>query len=142
MTEPLDKDTLLFMLKSIKDDIRGMDQKLETQAKLSSAHQEAIHGLVDSIKHLNKVIYTGNGKPSHTEQLSDLKHGLISVKSSLMTLEADNEVIKEDLSKIKANSGLKDPKEVRVEKWKTLGKVIVFFGLLIPGILSFFGYHN
>ncbi|HEY8540861.1 MAG TPA: hypothetical protein VIL29_00650, partial [Pseudothermotoga sp.] len=58
---------------------------------------------------------------------------VIEIKSLVQKLSTD-------LERVQKSLGVKTPKEVSIERWKTIGKIGVALVAVLPGILSFF--HN
>lgn len=122
-------ESLWFILEKIQKDIDRIEEK-QTETLLSSANLNAkvmnqLDGVSTKVQELNKLLTLDNGKPSIVSRLDKLAQHVVSIETNIAA--------------IKEHVGLKtkDPKEVAVERYKTIGKIGVATAAVIPGILSF-----
>lgn len=127
---PDDKNALWYVLDKIQKDIDKIDEKWDTHILSTAKLSHELQSVSGKVVELNKLLTHDNGKPSIVSQLRDVSHDINQVKTTVNT-------IKEDLEAVKSHVGIKDAKEVRLEKMKNVGKAIGVIGLTLPGILSF-----
>ncbi|NJL44444.1 MAG: hypothetical protein HC945_03990 [Nitrosarchaeum sp.] len=131
----------------MKEDIHLLDRKLDNHLDVISRQQQAVETLTSQVYYLNKIVHVGNGQPSlliqtakihqaveaQRDSLSDIKSEIDDLKDNLQTLSS----FKEDLKALKDKVGAKTPKEVQIERLRTVGKIAGTISLALPGILSF-----
>lgn len=135
-----DKDSILFILNSIREDIDSLDRKWESQLKESGVNWEKVNELKSSVDHLNNLVLKGNGTPSILVQINNLHHKIDSISYEIIDknkhLSAELDHLDKELHIIKNKIGLKSPRELKIEKWKTVGLISGVVALLIPGLVA------
>lgn len=128
---------LWWALDHIKNDLDKLETKVGTSAAHMAVLSKQVGQLTNRVESLSNTLVVDNGKPSVMSQLR-------SVNMDIQSIKADNQAIKElvqavqkDVTSIRISAGVRTPKEVQVEKLKTIGKVGAGFLLVFPGILSF-----
>jgi ribosomal protein L29 len=132
----MDKDTTFFILKDIKNDVKLLDEKWESYLKEEGVRKATTKQLSDEIVQLRKVVQVGNGQPSLLVQMAEVKKDLAEIKTMNREQHACVQEVQDDLHELKARFGVKTPKEVQVERWKTIGKLGAGLLLILPGILA------
>jgi hypothetical protein len=83
------------------------------------------------VQELNSLLVSNDrGSTSVVSQLNDVTSDVKDIKVLLSSL-------RESLDAVKSQVGVKTPKEVQIERLKTLGSAMGMLALVIPGILSF-----
>lgn len=127
---PDDKNALWYVLDKIQKDIDKIDEKWDTHILSTAKLTHELSTISGKVQDLSKLLTQDNGKPSIVTQLQIVSRNVDEVKLAVVG-------ICDDLEMVKAHVGIKDAKEVRLEKMKNVGKAIGVIGLTLPGILSF-----
>lgn len=127
---PPEDKTLWYVLDKIQKDIDKIDEKWDTHILSTVKLSHDLQSMSGTVQALNKLLTQDNGKPSIVTQLREVSQDLNFVKTTVNSIQHDLEVVK-------SHVGIKDAKEVRLEKMKNVGKAIGVVGLTLPGILSF-----
>lgn len=128
-------DALWWVLDRIQDDLNRMDEKWDENIAAMTRLTENLAVVSGKVQELNKLLVVDNGKPSVVTQVREVTDEVRQVKELIHTLKADVEAVKEQTI-------AKPHKEVQLEKFKTYGAIVGVVGLVIPTILSWFGYFH
>ena len=127
---PEARDAMWYVLEKIQKDIDRIDEKQDSQLVRSTQVNSTLEQLANKVSELNRMLTYDNGKPSIVSQLRTSTGELQEIKSLVNKLNVE-------LVEVKNTLGIKTPKEVSVERWKTAGKVAIAISAILPGILSF-----
>lgn len=128
MTERV--EPIWFILEKIQKDIDRIDEKQDSQLVTSTRLITQVDAVSTKVLELNKLLTVDNGRPSIVSKLNNLAQDVTETKTLISKLH-------EELAIVQHHVGIKTPKEVSIERWKTVGKVGVATAAVIPGILSF-----
>lgn len=128
-------DALWWVLDRIQDDLNRMDEKWDENIAAMTRLTENLAVVSGKVQELNKLLVVDNGKPSVVTQVREVTDEVRQVKELIHTLKVDVEAVKEQTI-------AKPHKEVQLEKFKTYGAIVGVVGLVIPTILSWFGYFH
>lgn len=117
------RDPMWYVLEDMQEDVRLLSAKFETQLVETTKIGAGVGQLSSKVNDLSHILLKDNGKPSIVSQLSVLNSEVKDLKSIL-------EVIQKQV-------GVKTPEELRIERWKTLGKVAAAATAVVPGLLAF-----
>lgn len=125
-----DKGTIWFVLTKIQKDLDKIDEKWDTYILHTAKLSHDLNHMSEKVQELNKLLTYDNGKPSVITQIRDVSSTVTEVKSAIDTMRSD-------IEEVKVHVGIRDPKEVRIERLKNVGKAIGLLSLTLPGIFSF-----
>ena len=126
-------DALWWVLDNIQKDLNRMDEKWDENIAAMTRLTENLSTMSGKVQELNKLMVVDNGKPSVVSQLRSVTDDVKNIKGLV-------EGLKSDIEAVKQQTCAKTPKEVQVERLKTLGAIAGMIGLVIPGIISFVHY--
>lgn len=137
---------MLFILNDIKDELQTIDNKLDRHTIESARNGQRISTIELEVNKLTKVVQTGNGQPSLIVRVSELSNKIDMVKDNQTQFSEHLRAVSDsltDLNKVVENMrqavGAKTPEELKLEKWKTVGKLAGLLALVLPGFLALFG---
>jgi hypothetical protein len=119
-----------WILDRVQNDLDKMDQKWDVNIAAMARVTENLNSVSVKVQELNKLLTIDNGKPSVITQLRDVTTDVKEIKTLIHGL-------KDDLVAVKTQTGARPPKEVQIERLKTLAAIAGMLALIIPGILSF-----
>lgn len=140
MTEPKSTEGLWWALDHIKNDLDKLEAKMTGHATNMAVLIKTVNHLNDRVEKVSTTLTVDNGKPSVLSQLRDVNSDLKEMKSLIRHIKEVQSAltgIQTDVALLKGQVGAKTPKEVQIEKWKTIGKISGGVMLVLPGILSF-----
>lgn len=123
-------DSLWWILDRFQNDLDKMDEKWDENIAAMTKVTENLNSVSQKVQELNKLLTVDNGRPSVITQLRDVTTDVKEIKTLIHGL-------KEDLTAVKSVTGGKTPKEVQIERLKTVAAIAGTLTLIIPGILSF-----
>jgi hypothetical protein len=135
---PNAKDPVWYLLEKIE----GSIDKVEANQTVALV---AMNDLSNNVKYmgfrvdrLDKILSEDdNGRPGLVAQSRNLQLSVQELSSNFREIQDTLKGITNDLSALKKEAGLKTPKEVSIERAKTLGKVAAGLTALAPGIIAF-----
>ncbi len=130
-------DPIWFILEKIQKDIDRMDEKQEEYLVASTKLITQLDIITSKVVEMNKLLTLDNGKPSIITQLNSLSHQIGATSTDVRATKDLVSELKTEVTDLQKQLGVKTPKEVRIEKWKTAGVVVTGLIATIPGILSF-----
>jgi len=119
-----------WVLTQIKEDLARIDTKWDENLESLTKVTENLRHVTDQVTHLNRMLTVDNGKPSVVTQLRDAAQERMIIKALVTEMKADLETVKKQ-------TGYKLPSEIRVERIKTISKLVGLAALVTPGLLSF-----
>jgi chromosome segregation ATPase len=119
-----------WILDRFQNDLDRMDEKWGENIAAMTKVTENLNSVSIRVQELNKLLTVDNGKPSVVTQLREVTTDVKEIKTLIHGL-------KDDLVAVKTQTGAKTPKEVQIERLKTLAAIAGMLALIIPGILSF-----
>lgn len=128
--KPQSSDGMWWILDRFQNDLDRMDEKWGENIAAMTKVTENLNSVSIRVQELNKLLTVDNGKPSVVTQLRDVTTDVKEIKTLIHGL-------KDDLVAVKTQTGAKTPKEVQIERLKTLAAIAGMLTLIIPGILSF-----
>ncbi len=130
-------DPVWFILDKIQKDIDRMDEKQDEHLVASTRLSHQLDTMSVKVGELNKLLTVDNGKPSVVSQLNSVSNQIRTTALDVTETKGLVAKLTQDVGEVQKQLGMKTPKEVRVERWKTAG--LIGGGLLatLPGILSF-----
>lgn len=134
---PENVDPVWYILNKIQKDIDTIDTKQDSHLVTSTKLVGQLDAMSLKVSELNKLLTVDNGKPSIISQLSTVSNQISTTSTEVTEIKTLVSKLHADLSDVQKHIGMKTPKEVAVERWKTVGKVGVAFAAVLPGILSF-----
>lgn len=128
--KPQSSDGMWWILDRFQNDLDRMDEKWGENIAAMTKVTENLNSVSIRVQELNKLLTVDNGKPSVVTQLRDVTTDVKEIKTLIHGL-------KDDLIAVKTQTGTRTPKEVQIERLKTLAAIAGMLTLIIPGILSF-----
>lgn len=128
--KPQSSDGMWWILDRFQNDLDRMDEKWGENIAAMTKVTENLNSVSIRVQELNKLLTVDNGKPSVVTQLREVTTDVKEIKTLIHGL-------KDDLVAVKTQTGAKTPKEVQIERLKTLAAIAGMLALIIPGILSF-----
>lgn len=128
--KPQSSDGMWWILDRFQNDLDRMDEKWGENIAAMTKVTENLNSVSIRVQELNKLLTVDNGKPSVVTQLRDVTTDVKEIKTLIHGL-------KDDLIAVKTQTGTRTPKEVQIERLKTLAAIAGMLALIIPGILSF-----
>lgn len=128
--KPQSSDGMWWILDRFQNDLDRMDEKWGENIAAMTKVTENLNSVSIRVQELNKLLTVDNGKPSVVTQLRDVTTDVKEIKTLIHGL-------KDDLVAVKTQTGARTPKEVQIERLKTLAAIAGMLTLIIPGILSF-----
>lgn len=123
-------DSTRFLLEGYRKDLDKLDDKWETYIVGMIRLEESQKVVSMQVQKLTKLLTEDNGRPSVINQINALTTEVQSMNKTI-------DEIKDDLTAVRQTFGIQVPKEVAVERWKTVAKVAAVVGAALPGIMSF-----
>jgi len=133
-------DPVWYILDKIQKDIDRIDEKWDSYLVQSTKLISNLEAVSAKVAELNKLLTQDNGKPSIVSQMNSLSLKLQNTTDDVIEIKSLVQKLSTDLERVQKSLGVKTPKEVSIERWKTIGKIGVALVAVLPGILSFF--HN
>ena len=130
-------DPVWFILDKIQKDIDRMDEKQDEHLIASMKLTSQLDTISSKVAELNKLLTLDNGKPSIVSQLNNLANQAGATATDVSETKALVAKLTAEVAAVQQQLGIKTPKEVRVERWKTAGLIGGAFMATLPGILSF-----
>lgn len=130
-------DPVWFILDKIQKDIDRMDEKQDEHLIASMKLTSQLDTISNKVVEMNKLLTLDNGKPSIVSQLNNLANQISNTAADVSETKSLVAKLASEVSSVQQQLGIKTPKEVRVERWKTIGLIGGGFMATIPGILSF-----
>ena len=128
---PLGSDGVWWILDRIQNDLDRLDEKWDANIASMARVTENLATVSTKVQELNSLLVSNDrGSTSVVSQLNDVTSDVKDIKVLLSSL-------RESLDAVKSQVGVKTPKEVQIERLKTLGSAMGMLALVIPGILSF-----
>lgn len=133
-------DPLWYILEKIQKDIDRIEEKQDTHLVTSTKLISQLDGLAVKVTELNKLLTMDNGKPSIVSQVNLMVAQVRQSSDEVTEIKSLVNKLGTDLQAVQTHIGVPTPKEVSVERWKTLGLIGAAFAGVLPGVLSFI--HN
>jgi DNA repair ATPase RecN len=134
---PEQVDPIWYILDKIQKDIDRMDEKQDEHLVASTKLGSQVESVATKVTELNKLLTLDNGKPSIVSQLNQMSSQLGKTTSEVTETKALVSKLGTDVAAMQSHMGMKTPKEVSIERWKTIGKLGAAFFVVLPGILAF-----
>lgn len=131
-------DSIWYILEKIQKDIYRMDEKQDEHLIASMKLGTNLESVATKVAEMNKLLMLDNGKPSIVSQLSQMSNQLGMTTNEVSETKALVSKLSADVAAMQSHIGMKTPKEVSIERWKTVGKLGAGFFVILPGILAFF----
>ena len=135
MPEPV--DPIYFILSTLQADMVRLENKQDSSLVTSTKLVEQLDAMSGKVVDLNKLLTLDNGRPSIVSQLNNLSNQIRTTSTEVTDTKGLVSKLTVEVSELQKQLGMKTPKEVAVERWKTLGMVAAGLIATIPGILSF-----
>ncbi len=130
-------DPVWYILEKIQKDIDRMDEKQDAHLVASTKLGSQLETMATKVVEMNKLLTLDNGKPSILSQLNQLSNQIGRTSTEVTETKQLVSKLSGDVAAVQAHIGMKTPKEVAIERWKTIGKLGAAFFVVLPGILAF-----
>jgi len=132
---------LSFVLSQLQENLSRQDDRLAEHMKATAAQGAVLDGVSTKVENLIKTVSTGNGQPALLVQVSDLRHDIATLKTSISTVEATVSGVAKDVKAMSAQLSETYTPAQKAERWKAIGIMATTAMSLVTALAAILGFH-